>query len=1044
MLGTLYNKASSLITGSPEPKRANEENEKVEITSREDFFNSIFKTLSDNNEPYTALKLHLHFPDICPGYNNLALKSVPDIISWLVDNTKSQFAETLKIEKPNNNLIHFLAPVALTISGIDLKKAEDVQKLANFLRSNETIKEVYLDNCKIDNTGVKILADIFWFNKTITTLSLLNNKDITVPGIKTLLEIKKYNPVLKDVKVLFSINGNVPNIFEVPSEQEISRRFFNDNLKKTTEISKSAKHTLESIAKSYNEITGKGNTDNLVVVVGLRGSGKTVMCYGLSGTKLKLNNKHEVETYDEILNKKIHHSSHLHSIDVNNFITSKEDTKIIEFPIIGNTISNTLDNSEFSDTYNGWQISESGKSIKFLIIQNGYSYDSFVTTIKQFIEIFKNKEGQLQINLKDSVSLIFIDEFENDATREIKTGKILEELKAFDNNKSIKDYEKVIIQSLAQNPVFINKLKPEGEYLEIPNFTAFEQLKGISIKDICVDFAKIAPNKSRLAHEICHQVYDNIVVITKIIQSFFELNKTNITHLFKSFYNLDLSQALPSKVFLDNYNEIKHCLPENPLNKSAAQLPDETSFPALKEIEEFKTIYNNSNNTNEMICSFLETIRKFYNDSNKQEFQDKLGDYIYALKQQIIALLFCKKLYPHPNYKHFDPLVSLSDILKKILIDEKLLDKAILDIKLKPYKDSGNVELNQKEINYYEEAIGWLKKFSGTEVNFVSTINEMKANAHYYLGMIYESNGKLAGSAANLQGLLAVREYIEALKIESIGIRLDENRNVIKDNNFIYGDQRDTFGSVCNKVGNLLLELGKLYKKAHKDTDAVKLIQEALKYFEAGVNTEYIEECENILTKILNKFPKNKKDELKKEINESLGYYFENIGLKNNAFQKFDSARSLANKSEEQKKLSIKALINFDPNTKANTLFLKSMIESGKYANLSMFFENIDQGKASLISTKIMVNKIINPSNDPQYNDPYDSPAAMTQAQLTLSQPSQQLPSERSQIPPQPGPVPLPQPQNEEQERGYNPREHDVDITGFKVMGENNELPSSI
>lgn len=86
-----------------------------------------------------------------------------------------------------------------------------------------------------------------------------------------------------------------------------------------------------------------------------------------------------------------------------------------------------------------------------------------------------------------------------------------------------------------------------------------------------------------------------------------------------------------------------------------------------------------------MIPAFLEIIRKFYNvkgaiNEEQHRFQEKLGNYIYFIKQQLEALSFCKKLFPHSAT--FEPLKKTVDIAGKILIDGDLLSKAIIDIKL--------------------------------------------------------------------------------------------------------------------------------------------------------------------------------------------------------------------------------------------------------------------------------------------------------------------------------------------------------------------------
>ncbi|WCR56552.1 hypothetical protein [Rickettsia asembonensis] len=130
-------------------------------------------------------------------------------------------------------------------------------------------------------------------------------------------------------------------------------------------------------------------------------------------------------------------------------------------------------------------------------------------------------------------------------------------------------------------------------------------------------------------------------------------------------------------------------------------------------------------------------------------FQEILGNYVYFLNQQWKALSFCKKLYPQSQ--KWQPLTEAVDEAKKILIEENLLDQAILDIKL---KNNGTTE-------YYTEALEWFDKLTEPQVEFVViAINEIKANAHYYLGMIYEN------SKSELDWFKAIREYIKALEVD--------------------------------------------------------------------------------------------------------------------------------------------------------------------------------------------------------------------------------------------------------------------------------------
>lgn len=114
-------------------------------------------------------------------------------------------------------------------------------------------------------------------------------------------------------------------------------------------------------------------------------------------------------------------------------------------------------------------------------------------------------------------------------------------------------------------------------------------------------------------------------------------------------------------------------------------------------------------------------------------------------------------------------------------------NKAILDIKLKPYQVTDNVESNKEQKKYYQEALEWLDKLTGSQAEYIIiSINEIKANAHYYLGMIYEN------SKSELDWFRAIREYISTLEIE-------------KDFNFLYN--HDTipyiFSNICKKIGGL-------------------------------------------------------------------------------------------------------------------------------------------------------------------------------------------------------------------------------------------------
>ncbi|AFC71872.1 hypothetical protein MCC_01055 [Rickettsia rhipicephali str. 3-7-female6-CWPP] len=121
------------------------------------------------------------------------------------------------------------------------------------------------------------------------------------------------------------------------------------------------------------------------------------------------------------------------------------------------------------------------------------------------------------------------------------------------------------------------------------------------------------------------------------------------------------------------------------------------------------------------------------------------------------------------NDKQIKILAEVFRLNKTITKLSLVNNKAILDIKLKPYQVTDNVESNKEQKKSYKEALEWLDKLTGSQAeHIVISINEIKANAHYYLGMIYEN------SKSELDWFRAIREYINALEID-------------RDFNFLYG-----------------------------------------------------------------------------------------------------------------------------------------------------------------------------------------------------------------------------------------------------------------
>lgn len=393
------------------------------------------------------------------------------------------------------------------------------------------------------------------------------------------------------------------------------------------------------------------------------------------------------------------------------------------------------------------------------------------------------------------------------------------------------------------------------------------------------------------------------------------------------------------------------------------------------------------------------------------------------MKQQGEALSYCQKIFPEPT--KFEPLKEVVDTVKKILIDEDLLSKAIIDIKLEPYKNTDNVETNQQKFNYYKEVLDWLnyfnvEKFSDTEkssANFV--VNEMNAKAHYFLGMLYENNADLTdkikvnipkylgisyqnndwltGNGEKLYCFLAIREYVEALKIELK--EYFESTESEKDYSFVYtyGDYKTSFSDTCSKIGNLLLKLGKCYDSENQSKSAISLIQKAIQYFMIGVNIRYIEECDKVLTGILEKQPKDMKDKFQKELCESLGDFFLKLGFLSQAKYKFQEALSLAKLSDEQVELEVKIDEINSNSIKLNASFFKAIGEKGKIEDLSIF-KNKATGKQFLVEIKKILYGIIKPPQELQYKDPYDEieppqspPVPLPASQLQAPEPEANL-----------------------------------------------------
>lgn len=484
-------------------------------------------------------------------------------------------------------------------------------------------------------------------------------------------------------------------------------------------------------------------------------------------------------------------------------------------------------------------------------------------------------------------------------------------------------YGPLIIEQVKK---LISLLKPFSDTLNIKDLS---KGKWATIKEIYIKPQKSEESKIILSQVLSHLVNENILTVGKIIANFFQVNKHNIISPFISFDKLDLRQPLDSDTFSENYSLIQPYLPKKILNKSPIQKIEETFFSALKEIEELKEAYikysndqlKNPDNHLKIVVSFLEIIRKFYKSEDihtKTHFQGILGNYVYFLEEQCKALSFCKKLYPQSQ--DLQPLTDVITVAKKILIEGNLLDKVILDIKLKPYEAT----------DYYEEALKWLEKFTEKQPELIAVINEIKANAHYYLGMIYEN------SESQLDWFKAIKEYINALEMD-------------KDFNFNYGHDNHphTFSKICKKIGGLFLNLGRFWGDENKNEIVIKLLFEAIKYFKVSLSIEPIEECSFILRGIFNT-PKNKKEvenylSLKKDLYISLAGYLFKSNLISQAILEYDLAASSTDDDKEEQELLLSKLKASETKMGENTAFQRSILEKGKKEDLSSLAREDDR-----------------------------------------------------------------------------------------------------
>lgn len=149
---------------------------------------------------------------------NEAVKALKDGVEylslnfWGIDQNNYVLSEC-KVEYPQienaglktivNELKENKSCTSLDLNGNNIGGGKTVQKLAKVLATNETLKELSLNNNKLTTADVGYLAEALKSNKTLEELRLDNNK-ITDTGLVALSKVLRNNSTLK----ILTLNKN--------------------------------------------------------------------------------------------------------------------------------------------------------------------------------------------------------------------------------------------------------------------------------------------------------------------------------------------------------------------------------------------------------------------------------------------------------------------------------------------------------------------------------------------------------------------------------------------------------------------------------------------------------------------------------------------------------------------------------------------------------------------------------------------------------------------------------------------------------------------
>ena len=139
------------------------------------------------------------------NYVSLTTPSLPqcqDVISKLKENNH----RTVSLHRSSSYVVQFLLPQLLKIRTITMisiyyTKVTKDNIISSQLSNNTTLKTLWITDDSINDDGVITLVQSLKYNKSITSLSLYSNPDITSASAQSLAELLLHNNTLEDLSL---------------------------------------------------------------------------------------------------------------------------------------------------------------------------------------------------------------------------------------------------------------------------------------------------------------------------------------------------------------------------------------------------------------------------------------------------------------------------------------------------------------------------------------------------------------------------------------------------------------------------------------------------------------------------------------------------------------------------------------------------------------------------------------------------------------------------------------------------------------------------